>query len=323
MISTQLEEALEQPLVETQRRAAEVILDMASDHAKFLLTDVARDTRLRGVHWAKIEKAAKTLAKKGAIKLQMHPRGEGYMVIAEGSELLIDTEADALLEVSEGGFRLNACKTPLEKAREFAQKTFQKAGKGLDETIPDFDKNYKDLQKRCKKALNVPRVQMPVIEPTDMDDFHKALTTGQIDIFKPWAKGTFIAPKHLKGSDPQSKEWIQLGFKDGKVSDDKIRAKWTKVTANRLLPTQSQIWLEKLIGLIAKYGPPVAGSPISKATLIVSKEGYILDGHHRFGQAILANPKLKMNALVVPLPINKLLKIGRSYGNAIGNQQKA
>lgn len=230
--------------------------------------------------------------------------------------------AEELHEVSEGGFKYNACTVPLAKAREYTEQVFRKAGKDLSKEIPNFDANYADLQKRCKKAKNIPRVEMPVIEPSDMDAFHKALTSGKLDIFKPWTKGKLFTPKNLKG-DADGDEWVSLGLKDGNKSDDVVRAKWTSVSANRLLPTQSQIWLDKMASLMAKYGVPQAGSPITKATLIVSKEGYILDGHHRFGQAILGNPKLKMRALVIPLPINLLLKIGRSYGNAIGNQQKA
>jgi len=40
------------------------------------------------------------------------------------------------------------------------------------------------------------------------------------------------------------------------------------------------------------------------------------------GQAILANPKLKINSLWIPLDIETLILIGRTYGNAIGNEQR-
>jgi hypothetical protein len=79
----------------------------------------------------------------------------------------------------------------------------------------------------------------------------------------------------------------------------------------------------ELVNNIIKFGKPGPGSPILNQTIITSKEGYILDGHHRFGQAMLADPDLKLKVLHIPLPISLLLKIGRSYGGAIGNRPKA
>ena len=92
--------------------------------------------------------------------------------------------------------------------------------------------------------------------------------------------------------------------------------------AKKLIPTQSQIWLEKIVNNIIESGIPTSNSPVANATIIVSKEGYILDGHHRYGQAMIGNPDLKMRCLKVPIDIKLLLKIGRSYGNAIGREQK-
>lgn len=224
--------------------------------------------------------------------------------------------------VSEGGFKMNVAKIPLKKARSYAEEQFKKAGKKLDEVLPDFDKNYMALQKATKKALDIPRVEMPVIEPANMEKFLKDLKTGRVDIFKPYVKGKEWFPKDLKGGK-EGEDWLQLGVQDGDKKDDVVAAKKKSIVAKKLLPTQSQIWLEKLIGNTIKFGPPTQGSPVTKATIIVSKEGYILDGHHRYGQAMLGEPTLKMDAIFVPLDIKTLLKMGRSYGNAVGNMQKA
>lgn len=226
------------------------------------------------------------------------------------------------LHEAEGGFKLNVATVPLAKARAYAETVFKKAGKSLDRELPDFDERYKALQKKTRQALDVPRIQMPVIEPKDMKEFDKRLKTGRLDIFKPYAKGKLITPKGLERDREKGREWVKLGIKDGNKNDDVVKARWTAIAAKRLLPTQSQIWLEKLVKNIAKWGTPKPGSPVLKTTVIVSRDGYILDGHHRFGQVMLANPNLKIRALFVPLPIKLLLKIGRTYGNAIGNQQK-
>ena len=222
----------------------------------------------------------------------------------------------------EGGFKYNVASLNLAKARDYASGEFLNAGKTLDEVIPEFDKNYMNLQKACNSALDIPRIDMPVIEPRDMKTFTKALAMGRIDIFRPYKVDNFIKrfPKDL--DKKQGKEWITLGTQDGNKKDDVIKGKWTSISANKLKPTQSQIWLEKLVGNIIEFGVPQDGSPITKASVISSQEGYILDGHHRYGQAMLANPTLKLSALWIPLDIKTLLAMGRSYGNAIGNRQK-
>lgn len=222
--------------------------------------------------------------------------------------------------------KLNVSTLPLKKAREYAESV----KKDVDSYLPDFDKNYSMLQKKMQAAKNIKRIDMPVIEPEDMDKFKEALNKGKLDIFKPIAKDEWKKlanrsneqfPKDLE-PNKGGKEWVDLGLKDGNKTDDVVKAKMTKMKARTLLPLQKEIWLEKLITNIAKWGAPKPGSPVTKTTIIVTKEGYILDGHHRFGQALLSDPNLKMNVLHVPIDIDTLAKAGRSYGNAIGNKQK-
>jgi len=223
--------------------------------------------------------------------------------------------------LTEGGkYNLNVAKVPLDKARAYAEKIFG-SKEALDKAIPKFDTNYQRLQDLYKKeALNIPRIKMPVIEPEDMKKFDERLKKGQIDIFKPFA---LSKAEYEKVAKKEGETWIQLGQKDGNPDDDKILAKWTSLPGSQLKPLQGQLWLEKLVGNINKWGAPKAGSPVLKTTIIVSKEGYILDGHHRHGQVMLADPSLKMQALHIPLDIKTLLKMGRAYGDAIGNKPKA
>lgn len=230
---------------------------------------------------------------------------------------------DYLSLIEEGkNYSLNVAKLSVKKAKEYAENMFSAANKSLYDEIPNFEENYLKLQNSCKKAIDVPRIEMPVIEPDDMDRFVDDISKGRVDIFKPYAMGSEYFPKDLKGGK-EGAEFLQLGTKDAEHKDDVIPAQRKKIMANKLLPTQSQIWLEKLIKNIIKFGVPTQGSPITTATIIVSKEGYILDGHHRYGQAMLTNPTLKLDAIFVPMDIKLLLKVGRSYGNALGNKQKA
>ena len=224
----------------------------------------------------------------------------------------------------EGGFKHNVDDMSLEKARQYSEDQFTKAGKDLDKVLPNFDANYTMLKKNLSKAINIPRIQMPVIEPEDMDKFQKSLVKGEIDIMRPYAGGklSIQKAKWKPMKKKEGEEWIKLGIKDGDPNDDKINAIWTKIKGGDLIPTQSQIWLEKLVGNIIKFGPPTSSSPVLRTTIITSREGYILDGHHRFGQVMLADPSLKINALKIPMDIRFLLKIGRSYGAAIGRKPK-
>jgi hypothetical protein len=218
--------------------------------------------------------------------------------------------------------RTNVASTPLAQARQYAAQTFETAGKDLAQELPDFDRNYKMLKKSMDRAKDFPRIDMPVIEPQDMKRFAKDLKSGRLDIFKPWAKGHLFTPKNLNRKTGE--EWLRLGFNDGAPpQDDVVGAKWTSIPAKKLLPTQSEIWLDKVVGNIVKFGVPKQGSSVTDQTIIVSKEGYILDGHHRYGQAMLADPNLKLKALFIPIDIDTLVKVGRSYGNSIGNEQKA
>jgi hypothetical protein len=224
----------------------------------------------------------------------------------------------------ESDARLNVADTPLEKARAYAASVFEQAGKKLDDVLPDFDANYRKLQAAVRKAPDIPRIQMPVIEPDDMADFHRRLTQGRLDIFKPHAGGVahFMGANWHKMSPKEGEQWVTLGVKDGKKKDDVVRAKWTKIEGGKLLPTQAQIWLNKVVTNIAKFGVPKPGSQVTNVTIIVSKEGYILDGHHRYGQVVLADPSVALKALKIPLDIKTLLKVGRSYGGAVGNSPK-
>jgi hypothetical protein len=228
---------------------------------------------------------------------------------------------ESLYQVGEG-YTLNVATTPLPKARAWAAKEFSKAGKDLDEMIPDFDANYQRLAKATRDSPDIPRVEMPVIEPEDMDRFRKDLAAGNIDLFKPLVFKEPFFPKNLLTNPKAASGWLKLGQKDGDPKDDVVKAKVGTTAAKQLKPIQGQIWLENIIGPILQFGLPSPKSPIAKTTLIISKDKFILDGHHRFGQAMLAMPDLKIKTLAVPIDIDLLLKMGRSYGNAMGRQQK-
>ena len=218
---------------------------------------------------------------------------------------------------------MNAATTPLKVARAFAEKAYKDAGKNLGNELPDFDANYKMLQKKCSKALNIPRIEMPVIGPRDIPVFLKHLQDNMLDVAPSYAGGTPNISNPDLSSATERLRWLSQGLEDGARSDDVIQAKVTGIPVGKLLPTQSQIWFDKVITNLIKHGTVKSGSSLLNSIIIVSKEGYILDGHHRFAQALMCDDSLRMKSLFVPLGIKLLLKLGRSYGAAVGNKPKA
>jgi len=210
---------------------------------------------------------------------------------------------------------LDASITPLSVAREYAHKKFKEYNLNLYSILPSFDQNYQLLQHLCKQyALNIPRAEMPVIEPKDMYDFETKLEGGYIDLLR---KGTYSSP-YLKEVRSRKRGYVYIGERGGDPSKV-IETQVLRVPAKDLKPLQSQIWFNLVIQYIIQYGLPLPGSHTVNTTIIKSKENYILDGHHRWAQVILYNPRLTMKVLDVPLNIDTLLKVGRSYTAYVGN----
>lgn len=211
----------------------------------------------------------------------------------------------------------NVSTTPLFRARQYADEVFAKAGKSLKEEYPKFDQNYIQLQKAAKQALGVARGDMPVITQHDIKDFQRDLKQGNIDLFKPFTLGKATFPKDLLTKREDAKNWLTLGQQDGDPNDDVVKTTLGNTPVRSLKPIQNQIWLEKSI-------PYMVSSEWKGSfwAIVVSKDHYIIDGHHRWAQMYMADPSSKLRTLFVPLPIGVLLKLGRSYGNAKGQGQR-
>lgn len=220
-------------------------------------------------------------------------------------------------------YSMNVANLTEDRAYQIAREEFSKEGMNLDDEIPKFRVNFNTLRDKVNNSPGIPRKNMLVIEPEDIDEFQEDLQSGRVDIFQPYAFDSPVFPEDFPTPRGLSEEqWVELGTKDGDQNDDTVQAYLTDIPCAELRPTQGQIWYEKLIGNMTKFGVPNQGSPIFDKTIIVSEDGYILDGHHRFGQASLADPSLKMPVLNVPLNIDLLLEIARSYSKATGHEFK-
>ena len=93
---------------------------------------------------------------------------------------------------------------------------------------------------------------------------------------------------------------------------DELRADGVKVESKpmevgKLKPIQGELSKQQM-DVIRKL-------PAEKknGAVLVSSDGYILDGHHRWGSLVADDPKNKINAHVIGLPMMELLKAGNSF----------
>lgn len=93
-------------------------------------------------------------------------------------------------------------------------------------------------------------------------------------------------------------EWItSLKAKGIGVTRDKAQV-------GKLKATQNELHADKIKGMIET---PSVRANLAKP-IIVSKDGYVLDGHHRWGAMRTLDPKSKIQTVKVALPMAELLK---------------
>lgn len=211
--------------------------------------------------------------------------------------------------------RLNIATTAIKEAENYTNWLFTKQGKDYKTIIPKFHDNYKHIKEKIKEySLEIPRNAMPVIEPKDMKKFEADVKKGNLmDLFAPYVPGKAIFPEDYY-SIIERKHNVNIR------NIHKIKPNVRMVPANRLKPLQSQVWLNLVDNYILQYGIPTSSSKTVKTTIIISREMYILDGHHRWAQVMLSKPSLKMQTFFIPLDVRQLLELTKVYGVAIGNK---
>ena len=200
--------------------------------------------------------------------------------------------------------KMELIKTDEKKAYEYAKKLFDKKGFDIDKEIPNFDRNYK-LAKKLARMGFAQRKDMPVIA-------------------RPFAKNEVPDDPFPQGLDKETgKKWVSGGLakNDGDRDDDKVDVKIKKISVGKLKPIQSQIYFDKSIKNVSKFGAKGTRdfSASKNNFYVVSKDDRIIDGHHRFLSAVLLDPAIQVTALEIDLPIKDLLPLTLAYTDAIGN----
>ena len=228
------------------------------------------------------------------------------------------------LDESKGGAaagKLELIRTNFVKAKEYVEKIYPDFD--IEKEIPNFKKNYEYAQKLARGGF-AQRKDMPVIDNRDIKLLQKRLKSGAIDIARPFADNDVPDDPFPQGLDKTTgKKWVTGGLakNDGDAKDDVVKVKMKSVAVGNLKPIQSQIYFDKSIRNVAEFGAKgTRDFSASKSNFyVVSSDNRIIDGHHRFLSAVLVDPKIKVTALEIDLPIKDLLPLTLAYTDAIGN----
>ena len=129
-----------------------------------------------------------------------------------------------------------------------------------------------------------------------------------IKLFNILKEALEIDPAQFPNPTSKTAGFLTKGFRDGEVDDDKINMHHVSISADKLKPTQTDLYLAKAIEMATRH---FAGGELNA---IISRDGYILDGHHRWASTILTNPAMKLGGYQVDLKIDDLIpEIGRAH----------
>lgn len=103
------------------------------------------------------------------------------------------------------------------------------------------------------------------------------------------------------------------GKRDGDDKDDVVGTRNAAWTASKLNPSQDAIYLGKCIGMA------IGGVKGGDLGSIVSKDKFILDGHHRWAATMINDPSVKVGGIEVNMPIRDLIPVLRALGDEYGN----
>lgn len=206
------------------------------------------------------------------------------------------------------------------KGKEFALESFLPGGLGDNLSLNDIARLHRVTLERVKHCLKIgikvelehtsnKRLAAEIAKDHLVEDIDYYINLQKIEEKLPTNKIDYTQfPNPTK-----NKDFLDKGLLDGEVEDDKIKNKLVSIPAIKLKPSQEDIYLGKTIG------SAIDKAYTGDAGIVISKEYYILDGHHRFAAAMLDNPNAKIKGLIVDLSIGDLIPVLRSVGDALNN----
>jgi hypothetical protein len=124
-----------------------------------------------------------------------------------------------------------------------------------------------------------------------------------------------IDPKQFPNPLTNTKGFLKKGNYDGDTADDLVPTKPVSISVSNLKPSQDAIYLGKALGMA------IAGVEGGDLGAVISKDNYILDGHHRYAATTFNNPSTKVGGVQADLMIGDLVPVLRAVGDAMKNKR--
>lgn len=94
-----------------------------------------------------------------------------------------------------------------------------------------------------------------------------------------------------------------------------IRVTRGRMKVGQLKATQAEIQAEKVVGMVGAY---LSGRfDAIKSPIVVSRDGYIVDGHHRWAALLTVSPGETMNVIRVDAPIKALIPMVNDFPGVV------
>lgn len=135
----------------------------------------------------------------------------------------------------------------------------------------------------------------------------------------------------LSGKAKEGSEAAKIADKDGEadagpaflkfLEDNKVDVSEEKVPAAKLKASQAQLVGAKVAGIMSKEA-------WDKGVVYVSRDNYVIDGHHRWAAAVGADSEdglgdLKIKVVRVDMPITEVLKVANAFTAEFGIEAKS
>ena len=180
-------------------------------------------------------------------------------------------------------------------------------------TYKEFEKRYSYIKNINNGEVN--RENMPVIKYKDTEEFDKLIKTLSAKSVKEFQEKLDV---NIKDEEFDFKKFIKneipyIYFERTEDKKKQIKTATIKKEAKLLFPIQNELFLEKIISNIIKYGIPSEENFITKRTLVVSKNNFIIDGHHRWLTTMIFKPELELEMLKIQMSLNELYTVLMAY----------
>lgn len=124
--------------------------------------------------------------------------------------------------------------------------------------------------------------------------------------------------------DPKLYALLSEGFGDGELADVHMSSTATAISVKQLLPSQSEIGLDNSLKFPLKQDCSVYfNSPVTiVAPIVTYRKTFIIDGHHRWSQLYMINPKATISSINFNYSQESPYRALRNFQGAVAVAQK-